>query len=250
MHSERNKLSELTAVILAGGYGTRLRKVVCDRPKVLADVNGRPFLSYLLDRITAVGIRYVILCTGYLSEKIHKIYGDRYDRLHLGYSVESSPLGTAGALRLALPIICSNEIIVFNGDSFCHEDLNTFWQWHHRKRSEVSLLLTKIDDTKRYGRVEVDERGNILRFSEKNAKPVPGWINAGIYLMKTEKLADIPANRFSSLEKDIFPIWIEHGIYGYKSNTTFLDIGTPESYATANQFFKAHLYKPHIETTL
>ena len=106
------KLSDITAAILAGGQGTRLRPVLADRPKVLAEVMGRPFLSYLLDQLSSAGARKVILCTGYMGDMVQEVYGGTYKSLHLLYSREDEPLDTGGALRLALPLIDSDCVLV------------------------------------------------------------------------------------------------------------------------------------------
>src|SRR5437899_2628493 len=111
--------NSLSAAILVGGLGTRLRGIVADRPKVLAEVRGRPFLAYLLDQLVASGFQDVVLCTGYRSEQVKEVFGDGYGPLRIVYSEETVPLGTAGALRLALPLLQSETILVMNGDSFC-----------------------------------------------------------------------------------------------------------------------------------
>jgi len=230
-------LANVTAAILAGGLGTRLRSVMADRPKALAEINGRPFLAYLLDQLASAGVKYVVLCTGYLGEQVEATFGDSYGNLHLVYSQESSPLGTAGALRIALPLLRSDYVLVMNGDSFCQTNLRTFWAWHQARGANVTLLLTKVPDVTRYGRVHVDADGLVLRFDEKGDKGGPGWVNAGIYLFKQHLLQTIPPTRAMSLEREMFPIWISQGLYGYKCKGHFLDIGTPEAYAFAEQFF-------------
>lgn len=240
-------LAGVTVAILAGGLGTRLRSVVEDRPKVLAEVRGRPFLAYLLHQIAAAGFRYVVLCTGYLGEQVRAAFGDVYGCLRLVYSQESSQLGTAGALRLALPLFkpslspsrsanVSDSVLVMNGDSFCEANLRAFWAWHRAKGADATLLLTYLPDTKRYGRVLVDDDGCVLSFDEKGHKGGPGWINAGIYLLNHRLLLTIPKSGAVSLEREMFPAWIG-GLYGYRNEGRFLDIGAPESYAEALQFF-------------
>src|SRR3989338_6029269 len=112
------RLSGVTVAILAGGLGTRLRSVIADRPKVLAEVRGRPFLTYIFDQLIAASIKYAVLCTGYLGEKVCDRFGDSYGSLRLAYSQEPSPRGTAGALRLALPLFKSDSVLVMNGDSY------------------------------------------------------------------------------------------------------------------------------------
>jgi len=232
-------LTHLTTVILAGGLGSRLRSVMADRPKVLAEIKGRPFLAYLLDMVAHFGISDVVLCTGYLGEHIVEAFGTRYRGLHLTYSRESKPLGTAGAVRLALPLIKSDTILVMNGDSYCHADLTAFWNWHRAKKAEASMLLTRVLKTERYGTVKVDEDSRVVGFEEKGDHAGPGWINAGIYLITRSLLQAIPENRKMSLEQEIFPVWIVSGIYGYQLECRFLDIGIPEDYAKAEQFITA-----------
>ncbi len=231
-------LAEVTAAVLAGGLGIRLRPVVADRPKVLADVRGRPFLAYILDQLAAVGIRDVVLCTGWLGEQVEEALGSRYGSLHLTYSQESSLLGTAGALQLALPLLKSDRVLVMNGDSFCQVDLQDLWQWHQYRDAQATLVLTETEDTGRYGRVWVDEEGLVLGFDEKGSERGPGLINAGVYLLNREMLLTPTAQRAGSLERDVFPSWVGQGLYGYKSQAPFLDIGTPEAYAKADGFFK------------
>ena len=232
-----NGLADVTAVILAGGLGTRLRSVVADRPKVLAEVHGRPFLAYLLDQLAAAGIRYVVLCTGYLGEQVEAVFGHSYRDMDIVYSQESLPLGTAGALRLACPFFKSDTVLVMNGDSFCDADLAAFWNWHGEQRVPATLLLTQVPDTTRYGRVQVGANGRIVSFVEKGHTSGRGWINAGIYLFTRHLLQTIPPGRSVSIEKESFPRWIDQGLSGYQSEGRFIDIGTPESYARAEAFF-------------
>lgn len=231
------ELADVTAAILAGGLGNRLRSVVADRPKVLADIRGRPFLAYLLDQLVAEGIGDVVLCTGYLGDQIEAVFGKSYRSLRLSYSQESVPLGTAGALRLALPLFKSNPVLVMNGDSFCEANLKSFWVWHWTRRANATLLLTKISDTRRYGRVQPGADGTVTYFEEKGSGNEPGWINAGIYLFDPHLLLEIPANGTVSLEREVFPAWVGRGLYGFQTEARFLDIGTPEAYASAELFF-------------
>jgi D-glycero-alpha-D-manno-heptose 1-phosphate guanylyltransferase len=230
-------LAGLTAAILVGGFGTRLRPVVADRPKVLAEVRGRPFLTYLLDQAAAAGLKSVVLCTGYMGDRVQAVFGDTYGGLHLTYSQEVVPLGTAGALHLALPLLASDPVLIMNGDSFCDTDLQTFWSWHCARGAEATILLHKTLDTKRYGRVRVNAAGRVLSFDEKSDNGGSGWINAGIYVLSRRLLLTIPVGREVSLEREIFPAWIGQGVYGYCGAGRFLDIGTPETYATTEQFF-------------
>jgi D-glycero-alpha-D-manno-heptose 1-phosphate guanylyltransferase len=231
------ELKEVTTAILAGGLGSRLRPTVTGCPKALANIGGRPFLTYLFDQLIAAEAREVVLCTGYLGDQIRRVFGDSYDVLHLSYSQESSPLGTAGALRLALPLFNSNPVLIMNGDSYCDANFRDFWYWHGSRHSNASLLLTEIFDTERFGQVQVDRDGKIIDFKEKGSGKSPAWINAGIYLVNRRLLEEIPGNCAVSLETEIFPMWIGRGLYGFPSESRFVDIGTPEAYAGAESFF-------------
>ena len=236
-------LSGTTVAIIVGGFGTRLRSVVGETPKGLAIIRGRPFLAYLLDQVMAVGARDVVLCTGYLREQIRSEFGGVYGSLRLTYSEELSPLGTAGALRLALPMLRSNPVLVLNGDSYCDVDLNGLLAWHRLHGSSTTLVLVDVPDTRRYGRVSLNEEGRILGFEEKRGGRHAGWVSAGIYLLGQELLEAIPAGRAVSIEKEVFPAWIGRNLYAYKHDGRFLDIGTPETYALAEQWFGEERYQ-------
>ncbi len=253
-------LAQVDAMILAGGLGTRLRSVVSDRPKVLAEVLGRPFLAYLLDQLAASGIKRVILCIGYLGEQIRETFGYAYDAaegtIQISYSQETQLLGTGGALGLALPLVRSPRVLVMNGDSFCGADLAGFSEFHQQKSAPVSMVLTQVADTARYGKVELAHDHQIVRFTEKGQNQGLGWINGGIYLIESSLLANVQSDRLEvaeqdflgvtskhrlvSLEADLFPQWIQQGVYGYCSQGKFLDIGTPESYPLATDLFSSY----------
>ena len=235
------ELTAVTAAILAGGLGSRLRPAVSGRPKALANIGERPFLTYLFDQLLAAGARDVVLCTGYLGDQIRMIFGESYNTLRLNYSQESTPLGTAGALRLALPLLNSNPVLVMNGDSYCDANIREFWFWHERWHSNATLLLTKVFDTERFGQVKVDTDGKVTDFKEKGSGQGSGWINAGIYLLNRDLLEEIPVNQAVSLEREVFPSWIGRGLYGFQSEARFMDIGTPEAYSSAQSFFATGL---------
>ncbi|MBI4510251.1 MAG: nucleotidyltransferase family protein [Deltaproteobacteria bacterium] len=230
-------LADVVAAILAGGKGTRLEPVVSDRPKVLADVSGRPFLAYLLDQLVAAGVRRVVLCTGYKASQVSGKIGHAWGPLRVAYSEEPLPLGTAGALRHALPMLESEDVLVMNGDSSCSIDLAAFYRAHRERHATASLLLARVSDRARYGSVLIDDSGWISSFVEKGSALGSGWINAGIYLVERARLATIPEGKEVSLERDVFPSWLEGGLHGVRCDSPFLDIGTPESYATAFEFF-------------
>ena len=140
---DATSLANTTAVILAGGLGTRLRSVVPDRPKVLADVSGRPFIEYLLDQLVTESVQSVVLCTGYKGDQVQNRLGTNYRNMPLHYSREQYPLGTGGALRLALPMIESDPVLVLNGDSYCEARLAQFAAWHTARESSATILLSR-----------------------------------------------------------------------------------------------------------
>jgi D-glycero-alpha-D-manno-heptose 1-phosphate guanylyltransferase len=231
-------LTGINAVVLAGGMGTRLRPVVGDRPKALALVRERPFLCFILDQLASAGIKKVVLCTGYFGEQVRAAFGDSYANISLAYSQENSPMDTAGALRLAAPLIESDEVFVVNGDSYCEADLPAFHGWCRLKGAEAALLINSVPDVSRYGQVEADEDGVVLSFREKGANTGPGWINSGIYHFSRLLILDIPQSRPVSMEREILPaLMTQRRLYSYGNHGRFLDIGTPESYAAAGDFF-------------
>ncbi len=230
-------LSQVTAAVLAGGRGTRLRPAVADRPKVLAEVGGRPFVIHLLEWLAGAGVRRVVLCTGYRGSQMRDTLGGVCGPLRLLYSEESTPLGTAGALRHALPVLSSESVLVLNGDSWCDVDLAAYWAWYHDRAADGALVLAAVDDVRPFGHVTLADDARVLRFAEKDTASGPGWINAGIYLFRRTMLESIPAGRVVSLEREMLPAWSERRIYGYRTDRSFLDIGTPERYAAAKRLF-------------
>jgi len=230
-------LSETTALILCGGLGTRLRPVLADRPKALAPVCGRPFLSIILDKFSSEGVTRAVLCTGHLGEQIEEVFGPCYKQLKLSYCREQEPLGTAGALRLAASDLESEWLLAANGDSYVDADLRRFAAWHFERGFDASLVLVWAASPDRYGTVEVDDDGRVVAFREKIAGSPGAWINAGVYLFPRRLLLNLPAGRPLSLEKDVLPEWVADGIGGYRDEAAFIDIGTPEAFAEAEKFF-------------
>lgn len=230
---------DVPVAILAGGLGSRLRSVVSDRPKVLATVSGRPFLAWWLDAIARHGPRDVVLCSGYMAEKIEAEFGVSHGPLRLRYSAETSPLGTGGCLRQAWEFFFPETMMVLNGDSYCAPDLAGFFQLFQESGAAAGMVLREMDDTSRYGRVALAEDGLVASFSEKGSQAGPGWINMGVYLLRRSLVESLPHGVPSSIERDHFPAWISRGILGFRYSGPFLDIGTPESYAEAESFFSA-----------
>lgn len=229
---------DVTAAILAGGLGTRLRPVVADRPKVLAPVGGRPYLTYLLDQLAAASVREVVLLTGHGADQVRDALGETYAGLRLIYSAEPAPLGTAGAIRRALPHLSAPAVLLLNGDSYCDVDLAAFGRSHRERRADVSLVLARVPDASRFGQVRVRPGGRVVRFEEKGETCRAGWVNAGVYLLDRTLVGEVPSSRPASLERDLLPAWVTgRRVCGFRCRGRFLDIGTPQSYAEAESFF-------------
>lgn len=227
------------AVVLAGGLGTRLRSVVADRQKVAAEVDGKPFIHKILGQLREHGIRSVILCVGHLAETVEQSVSGSFPELEIIYSREKAPLGTAGAVRQALTRTNHEEVLILNGDSFLKADLNAFLNVWRETELPVGLLLKEMPDVSRYGRVTLDENGRVLSFDEKGRYAGKGHINAGIYAVKRKFLEGLLTAETGSLEKDYFPELARQGkLFGCPVDARFIDIGTPESYAEAQHFFK------------
>jgi len=231
-------LAGTSAVILAGGLGTRLRTVVADGPKVLAEVDGVPFVFHLLTQLATAGVKHVVLATGYRGEQVRDAVGEAYGPLAIEYAQEPAPAGTGGALRRTLPLLRSGSVFVLNGDSYCELDLLHFWIWHHQRPAHGTLSLTQVADARRFGTVDTGEYGRIERFVEKSPRRGPGTVNAGLYLLRRSLIAAIPAGVSCSLEHDLLPHWLVAGVYGYARTERFIDIGTPQSLASAKGFFR------------
>jgi NDP-sugar pyrophosphorylase family protein len=205
----------------------------------MASVHDRPFLTYILDQLDSAGLESAVLCTGYMGDSIEQALGLQYGRLALHYSREPALLGTGGAIRFALPCLKSDTVLIMNGDSFCDVDLARFIAAHRASGDDASMVLVERDDVSRYGQVQANPRsGRVAAFVEKGAASGRGWINAGIYLVALDWLAEIPGDRAVSLERDIFPGWIERGMHAFfADHARFIDVGTPESYRDADGFF-------------
>jgi NDP-sugar pyrophosphorylase family protein len=228
---------DTSAIILAGGLGTRLRTVVPDKPKVLATVAGRPFITYLLDQLGRTGIRRVVLSTGHLAEQFTEAIGDEYHGLAIAYAEESEPLGTGGAIKFAGAFADTPHVLVMNGDSYFDADLGAYMEWHRAGGQDASLLLVEVPDASRFGTVELRADGvHVAAFREKQPEQVPGNINAGVYLFRREILDRIPAGK-CSVERDVFPRWLEEfDVRGWVTDGEFIDIGVPDDYQRSHDF--------------
>jgi len=234
-----------TAIILAGGFGTRLQSVVNDLPKPMAPINGEPFLNYQLNYLKHYGIKNVILSVGYLAEKIKAYYGSNFNGLEIDYVVEENPMGTGGGIRLALEKCTESLSFVLNGDSFFDVDLIKFNDLHIQNRSQISLALRKVNNSERYGTIEKTKENIISSFKEKSGIDHEGIINGGVYLLdKNLYLQKTPSATNFSIEKDFFEKQLSNSlISGFEFEGYFIDIGIPEDYLKAQNDFKGFKYK-------
>ena len=232
-------LDRIDVVILAGGRGTRLASAVPDRPKVLAKVAGRPFLDHQLDLLQDAGARRVVLALGYRAEDVLAYIEARpANDMELVPSIEDIALDTGGGLRLALSYLTTDPVLVMNGDSFAAIDFAAMAAAHRNRNGTVTLALGRVENAGRYGRVRVDDAGQVVAFEEKSAEAGGGDINLGIYLMARTAIEGIDHGRPVSLERETFPGLVGKGLYGFASDAPFIDIGTPESLAAADDFFR------------
>jgi NDP-sugar pyrophosphorylase family protein len=225
---------DVTAVLLVGGTGTRLRSVVASTPKPLASVGGQSFLELLVRQLRHQGIRRLVMCSGYLADQIENKFGDgsAWD-LTIQYSREEQPLGTAGAVKLAQHhLVEASDFLVMNGDSFLEIDFGQLIQFHRGRKGLVSVAVVPVEDAGRYGTVRVDSGNRVVGFTEKTGVAGPGFINAGVYVFDRAILEHIPEGA-ASLERDVFPSVLDRGIYALEQRGMFIDIGTPEDYARA-----------------
>ncbi len=224
---------EIDVLILCGGKGERLKDVLKDRPKPMADIKGRPFLDILIDYVASYGLRRFILCVGYKGEIISRYYNNVHKPLNILISQEAKPLGTAGAIKNAEAMVKSSPFLVMNGDSLCKLDLYEFINFHKDKKASSSMALVKAKGPSDYGVVSVDNSKQIVSYDEKAKAERDDFINAGFYLFEKSIFSLIEPGEKLSLEYDIFPKIIKGRFYGYITKGRLLDIGTPDRYAKA-----------------
>ncbi len=232
----RSTRGSLTAVILVGGQGMRLRPLTERMPKPLLPLLGRPLLAYTFDQLRGSGVERAVLACGYLPTAIRAQFGDRFDGLALEYRVEPEPLGTGGALRYAADCI-DGTFLALNGDSVREVDVARLITFHRRRRAKATILLTSVAEPGRYGLVRTDTAGRVTEFLEKPqpAEIDTNLINAGLYVLEPEVLDYIEEGKSVSLERDIFPrLAAEGSLYALHVPGYWIDIGTPESYLQAH----------------
>jgi NDP-sugar pyrophosphorylase family protein len=231
-------VENIPAVLLVGGMGTRLQAILPSAPKPLAPIGKMPFLQLLILQLRSQGLRHLVMCTGHLADQIEDEFGDgRTWDVAIEYSREANPLGTAGAIKLAarfLPQV--SDFLVMNGDSFLEFDFLEFLGFHRKHGGLVSMAVHRVPDASRYGTVQLDACCRVMGFCEKMNAPTPGIVNGGVYLFQRAILRYLPDGP-SSLEKDVFPCLLDHGVYAMEQDGVFIDIGTPEDYARAQALY-------------
>ena len=250
--SARHDLAQRWVLVLAGGLGTRLRSVVADRPKVLALVNGQPFLDILVAQLAGYGVRRIGLLLGHLHQQVQdhveRVLQPRFPDIEFALSVEPGPLGTAGALRHAGALLqtptarAAGTAILMNGDTFVEFDPAAVLNVHRVSGAAITMAVQHVDDISRFGAVEFDGHGRVIAFREKQAGTGPGWINAGVYAFEPALLDLIAQDRAVSLESEVFPSLLAAGaqVQSAPQRGYFVDFGTPASYAEFEAYLAAH----------
>jgi NDP-sugar pyrophosphorylase family protein len=231
MKNEKWKMKNgkcLDLLILAGGYGSRLRKVIGDHAKVLAPVRGRPLLARLLDHFHARGVTRVVLALGvHAGEVLAWLGGVSRPGIEIVPIVERRPLGTGGAIRHALSRIRTDPFLVANGDTLVAARPAPIIAFHHDRRAAVTIAASRVADASRFGALEIARGGAVTGFIEKGRRG-PGRVNAGLYVVSRRAAADLPRDRVISWEREVLPALIGQGLFAFRSRAGFLDIGEGE----------------------
>jgi D-glycero-alpha-D-manno-heptose 1-phosphate guanylyltransferase len=237
MPSNLNQIK--SAIVLAGGFGTRLSSVVSEVPKPMAPIGAKPFLQYLLDFLQNQQFEQIILSVGHKREVIMDYFGKEYKGMEILYAVEDTPLGTGGGIAKAMTFCTAETVAVLNGDTFFDIDLQLLAQVHSSTQANVTIGLKPMSDFDRYGIVETNSEGKVLHFQEK--KPTQhGNINGGVYLVDMNVfLQHTPANQAFSFEKDFLEVNVEQlNFQSLIHDGYFIDIGVPSDYFKAEEDFK------------
>jgi len=223
------------AVVLVGGFGTRLRPLTTHTPKQMLPIVGRPMIERVVAQLAAGGVTDAVLALGYRPDAFIEAYpDDTCAGVTLHYAVESEPLDTAGAVRFAaLDGGIEHTFLVVNGDVLTDLDVAQLWAFHQQTGAEGTIALTPVDDPSRYGVVPIDGDGRVEAFVEK---PPPGeaptnWINAGTYVLEPSVLDRIPAGAKVSIERQTFPDMVaDRSLFALHSDAYWVDAGTPATY--------------------
>ncbi len=228
-------------IVLCGGAGSRLRTVTGETPKGMANVAGRPFLELLLQQLKRQEFTRVILAVGYQSECIRSRFGDNISDLQLLYSTELRALGTAGAIRNAADLVMSDNVLVMNGDSYTNVDLRDVVSDYCESEADASVVVVSADDRTDCGFVRLDAARKVSSFDEKQPGSAVRYVNAGIYMLSSDLLRDIPPDHELSLEREVIPGWLKarKNLRGFIHSGICIDIGTPERYRSAQTLLAA-----------
>lgn len=229
----------MKAVFLAGGMGTRLRPLTDRLPKPMVPVMGKPLLERNMKALKPHGVREIVLSTGYKPEAIERYFGNGEALgLTIHYVCEDFPLGTAGAIKNCEQYL-DDTFFVFNTDILTNINFSEMLRYHKRKKADVTIAVTRVDNPSAYGVIEYDENGYAVSFREKPApyETTSHFINAGVYIFEPGVLSRIPRGRPVSVEREVFPDLLEKGrrIAIYQGCNYWLDIGTPEKYIKAHR---------------
>ena len=228
------------AIILAGGFGTRLSHIVSDVPKPMAPVCGRPFLCYILDRLARQQFTHIVLSTGHMHEKIEDYFGNEYNGIKISYARETTPLGTGGGMLFALQKCTTDNIVVLNGDTLFDIDFNSLIEFHQKHNPDLTMVLRHVENVSRYGEVCVDDQHRVISFREKDASQGAGLINGGIYVVKKSLFDGFQQGQRFSFETDILQSQYQQRTFrAYVANNYFIDIGIPEDYHRAQKEFES-----------
>jgi len=239
----------LQALVLVGGKGTRLRPLTLETPKPALTLVDRPFLTYMTEWLGGHGVDEVVLACGFRPDEMREVLGDgEAGGPRIKYLVEEEPLGTAGAIRFALPHL-EERFFAFNGDVLADLDLSALWRQHEETGARATLGLYPVDDASSYGLVEMDDEGKVIDFTEKDpTRSGGGLINAGTYVLERAAIETIPAGREVSIEREFYPSIIGHGLYARELEGYWMDFGTPERYFEATWDILEGRIKTQVET--
>jgi NDP-sugar pyrophosphorylase family protein len=245
----------MKALILAGGYATRLRPLSFAKPKLLFPIMGKPILERTFNTLAKIGVDNVVLAVNHMADELKHHFGARYKRIRIQYSYESKPLGTGGPIKLAQQLLGSrSSFLAMNGDVLFEGDLSKMLSQHKKKKPVATIALHAAADVRRFGLINIDDEMRVSSFLEKPSGegPISGLINAGIYLLSPEIFEYIRLGRKTSIEREVFPILAKEGkLLGHKLDGYWTDMGTIDDYLETNfTFLKAESHdKPLIEKT-
>lgn len=227
------------AIILAGGLGTRLRQAVPHLPKVMAPVNGRPFLSYVIDHLRLQGIHHFIFSLGYQWAVVQAFLQNQYPKLDFTLVIEDTPLGTGGAIKVALKKTKTENVLIANGDTLFKVNVDALFSFHEQKNAACTLALKPMKDFDRYGVVELSDSGSITSFKEKQSY-AEGLINGGVLVLNKSSFLKKPLPEKFSFEKEYLEAFCpEDDFYGLPQDDYFIDIGIPDDYEKAQVDMKS-----------